>query len=243
MNQPKYRHRWWDALDIAICMLILFGLILPTIREDRDRGPRRAQCHYNLKQLSLATINFETSKKQLPGYQSQFGNNGAPGKIGSWVVSLLPFVEEMALRDVWDDASLQRQWEAEYTGAVKTETFYPAIPVLICPHDISKDYIRAPLSYLANTGFYLRPQDPALQLQAYANITDPSEQSSIAQRSANGVFANGLPATVVDPRTGNLCTVFGTAKSPIRSRDLKDGLSSTIVFSEGLGKRSWSDIS
>ncbi|MFO0942799.1 MAG: DUF1559 domain-containing protein [Pirellulales bacterium] len=35
---------------------------------------------------------------------------------------------------------------------------------------------------------------------------------------------------------------FGVAK-PINSRDFKDGLSSTIIFAENTGSRSWADVS
>ena len=44
---------------------ILVALLLPAIQAAREAA-RRARCSNNLKNLSLAVLNFESGKKRLP---------------------------------------------------------------------------------------------------------------------------------------------------------------------------------
>lgn len=260
METPKSaRTKWLEAIVLCICILIAFGLLLPAVQNDRDRSARRTQCANNLKQLSLATSNFEISKKSYPSIQSRFATQDGRGKLGTWVVSLLPYIEEQKLRDRWDDVTMQEQWEVEFCNLKKSSsTFYPQLDTLVCNQNITNQSMAAPLSYLANAGLYIRfdlPEtegrasqepalrDPVLDLEAYQGVTDASQLSTIAQRPANGVFANSIPKQVYHPRTKLDETCFGVASAPVRSRDFKDGLSSTILFAENLGQRSWADVS
>ncbi len=260
METPKTtRTKWLEAIVIFICILIALALLMPAIQNDRDRGSRRAQCANNLRQLGLATTNFETSKKVLPSIQSSFATQDGRSKLGSWVVSLLPMIEEQELRDRWDDVAMQGQWEQEFRSLNKSSsTFYPKLGALVCSQDNTKESIVAPLSYLANAGLYIRfdlPEsegrtnsdpklrDPVLDLEVYQGVSDASQLSSIAQRPANGLFVNAIPKQVYNPRTKIDETCFGVASKPVRSSDCKDGLSKTILFAENLGQRSWADVS
>lgn len=260
METPKTtRTKWLEAIVICVCVLIAFALLMPAVQNDRDRGSRRAQCVNNLKQLSLATTNFETSMKVLPSIQSSFATQDGRGKLGSWVVSLLPMIEEQELRDRWDDVAMQEQWEKEFRSLKKSSsTFYPRLESLVCSSDNTKESIAVPLSYLANAGLYVRfdlPEsegranpdptlrDPVLDLAAYQGVTDASQLSSIAQRPANGLLVNSIPKQVYNPRTNIDEKCFGVTSAPVRSKDCKDGLSKTILFAENLGQRSWADVS
>ncbi len=260
METPKAaRTKWLEAIVLCICLLIAFGLLMPAVQNDRHRSARRAQCANNLKQLSLATTNFETSKKSFPSIQSRFATQDGRGKLGTWVVSLLPYIEEQELRDRWDDVTMQEQWEVEFRNLKKSSsTFYPRLETLVCNQNNTKQSIAAPLSYLANAGLYIRSdlpetegranqvlalRDPVLDLEAYQGVADASQLSTISQRPANGVFANSIPKQVYNPRTKFDEICFGVASTPVRSRDCKDGLSSTILFAENLGQRSWANVS
>lgn len=245
MDTPKStRTRWLELIAIAACLLIVIAIVLPAIQGSRDVHRGRTICMNNLKQLSLAVTTFEIGHKRLPGIQGSFAASGSRGKLGSWVVSLLPFIELQQLRDQWDDPTKQQQWETDFTNLSSSSSkFYPEIAELFC--DKSKPSIQAPLSYLANAGLYIRFEsgiDPVLGLEPYQDITDASDQSAIAQRSANGAFANLLPKLVYNPRTKSDEMSFGVAK-PISSRDFKDGVSNTILFAENSGNRSWADVS
>ncbi len=84
------RQRWLSVTTLILCIGILWGLLMPAVNT-HPRGTRRTQCTNNIKNFALATVNFETTKKQYPGYQASFGKDAnGKGKIGSWAVALLP---------------------------------------------------------------------------------------------------------------------------------------------------------
>jgi Protein of unknown function (DUF1559) len=239
-----HRQRRWGLLVLIACAIVGLGLLLPAIRFERDRPGRRTQCANNLKQCGLATIGFETTKKKFPGIQSLFSSNQDRGKLGTWVVSILPYVEEQILADLWDTPANQDQWEAEWLQATtdNTSQFYPSLPSLRCPNDGESYDELGITNYIANAGFYLRTDDRALGLPNYKDVSDDSQRSTIAQRSANGIFVNLLPANVYDPRTKQSQAVFGVAK-PIKPSEIRDGTSSTIAFTESTIGRPWKSVS
>lgn len=239
--------RWpklFELFVLAACVILLAGLFLPAVNY-RPRSARRTQCANALKNLALATANFETAKNRYPGYQQQFGIvDGQGAKIGSWFVAIMPYVEQQALRDLWDDRQEQEMWRLAAKGdETQLARFYPAIPWLHCASDPTPTAKFGPISYVANTGFYLLPNDAALGLEAYTPAQSDSERSTISQRPANGIFNNQLPVQVLDPITGKSIAVFGPADQTVSSADVRDGLSNTLLFAENTGSLSWRDTS
>ncbi len=247
------RQNWLGVLAIIVCIGIIWSLLMPVVQ-----GPnrsRRSQCLNNLKNFSLATLNFETIKREYPGYQALFGQArfglpevGLPedssAKIGSWVVHLLPMLEQQTLRDLWDDPMTNDEWTQAVRGQnnAALQKFYPPLALLNCPVDRVERTAYASTSYVANTGFHLVRRDPALQFEWYASAADDSARSTVSQRAANGVFVNRLGSEVVDPLSGEAVKVFGNAAA-VRAADMKDGASQTILFSENCNKLSWSTFS
>jgi Protein of unknown function (DUF1559) len=139
---------------------------------------------YNVRQLSMAVTNFETGKKKFPGIQSSFTVQQDRGKLGPWVVSLLPLIEEQALKDLWDSPNLQEQWEQEWlSNPANDSKFYPQLPKLLCPRSIDIDSEPSLTSYFANAGFYLLRNDPVLGLPIYKACGDTA-------------FSYGLPISI-----------------------------------------------
>ncbi|MDX1929197.1 MAG: DUF1559 domain-containing protein [Pirellulaceae bacterium] len=239
------RRRWLDAIALILCIGMIWGLSMPAVVVNREAA-RRAQCTNNVKNLALATVNFEITQKQYPGYQALFGNrDDGSAKTGSWAVALLPLLEQSELRDTWDDPTTHESWQAAVRDKdeQKLQAFYPAVQVFICAEDLSQKAKFGALSYGVNAGLHLLPNDPALGLSQYANAGDASEHSSISQRSENGVFANRAGPNVVDPHTGLSTQVFGYHADRIQSQNLRDGLSQTFLFSENCSSLSWLDYS
>lgn len=104
-----------ELLVVIAIIGILVALLLPAIQSARESA-RRNQCANNMRQLSLAVLSYESAHKLLPsageaqirGETAKDGSydvlifNPLRGKRFSWIVEILPFVEEQSLYDKFD---------------------------------------------------------------------------------------------------------------------------------------------
>lgn len=229
-----------ELLVVIAIIGVLVGLLLPAVGAARNAA-RNAQCKNNVRQLALAIQNFETNKQRYPGLQNDFAAvSPADKKAGTWAVALFPFIEEVALKDVWDDQGTNAAWFA--TAAPHTwnpastlaniDTFYPNIPLFNCPQDfLNTDEENARNSYALNAGFVpiFFSSSIANDLGYSGGYTEPDSIRS--QRSQNGVFTNQAKNT------------FGYISAPSRSSNVRDGLSQTIAMAENLQATPWSYVS
>ena len=102
-----------ELLVVIAIVGILVALLLPAVQQAREAA-RRMQCTSHLKQLALATLNYEDTNGLLPPcgmvedktliYNGQeypvFDQRS--GKMFSWAVLLLPFLEETSLYSQFD---------------------------------------------------------------------------------------------------------------------------------------------
>ena len=64
-----------ELLVVIAIIGILVALLLPAIQAAREAA-RRSQCINNIRQVGIAMMNFETSKKRLPnGATQRYGND------------------------------------------------------------------------------------------------------------------------------------------------------------------------
>lgn len=84
-----------ELLVVIAIIGILVGLLLPAVQAAREAA-RRIQCSNNLKQLALASHNYESAHKRFPGPadDSLYGY--------SYQAKLLPFVEQSNLHNLID---------------------------------------------------------------------------------------------------------------------------------------------
>lgn len=90
-----------ELLVVIAIIGILVALLLPAIQAAREAA-RRAQCQSNLKQICLATLNYETQTKKLPPSKWIELVDGKTVVAHSTMSYLLQYVEEEALADKWD---------------------------------------------------------------------------------------------------------------------------------------------
>jgi len=78
----------------------LVGLLLPAVQSVRETA-RRTQCANHLRQLGLAILHYETTRKLLPTGRTTRDPDGY-----GWTFRLLPYLEEQAIFDAWVPAAL-----------------------------------------------------------------------------------------------------------------------------------------
>lgn len=109
----KSRRRGFTLVELLVVIAIigvLIGLLLPAIQAAREAA-RKNQCTNKLKQIGLGLQQHEGAQKKLPPLTSTNVNYAQPGnnqatvsattqQAGfSWIVKILPFMEERALFD------------------------------------------------------------------------------------------------------------------------------------------------
>jgi len=100
-----------ELLVVVAIIGILVAMLLPAVQAARESA-RRIQCANNLKQIALATLNYESALQSLPPsglvrlrHDAEFDIdvfNPFGGKQISWGVLILPYIENVALADQFD---------------------------------------------------------------------------------------------------------------------------------------------
>jgi len=107
-----------ELLVVIAIIGILIALLLPAVQAAREAA-RRASCSNNIKQLGLALLNYESANQVLPCASvvivradlASAGNGCSAYNRQSWMVTLLPFIEQ---------TSLYLQYNPMYPGQGRT---------------------------------------------------------------------------------------------------------------------------
>ncbi|MBX3421232.1 MAG: DUF1559 domain-containing protein [Pirellulaceae bacterium] len=201
---------------------VLVGLLLPAVNAAREAS-RRTSCSNNIRQIAMAAINYETTKKKLVPYQDDFGPSSAP-KRGSWAVSLLGGIEQQPIRDEWDDGAIQPG---------NNDRLRPNIPLFQCPSDNdNNDESYARNSYAINVGHLWELMDIMNRLPMLDYVDDSV---------ANWKHLNTVNATQIDNSISynHAKGSEGFQSKGLQSGGIKDGNSNTLWFAENLQADSW----
>ena len=117
-------------------------MLLPAVQQVRAAA-RRTQCMNNLKQMGLAFHNYEGSYGTLPAG----GSYDLGGVGGTWASSILPFIEQQNVYDLFD-------FTQQTKAAVNRAAVESIIPGFICP----SDQVDGPLIGGRN-GHWINPKD------------------------------------------------------------------------------------
>ncbi len=123
-----------ELLVVIAIMAILVALLLPAVQQAREAA-RRTQCKNNMQQLGFALHSYYNSYETLPpGVTNSTGpiKQAADGYHHSWLVSLLPYLDQSVLSknidtklSIYDEANLKAR--------------KVIISIFICPTDPATD--------------------------------------------------------------------------------------------------------
>ena len=192
-----------ELLVVIAIIALLVSMLMPAIHSAREAA-RRIQCANNIRQIGVAVINFDAANRTFPlagivdndaseyCQGAEFCYDGNSGQMFSWVVQILPQLEEQSLYQRFD-----------FSKTVLQQTSDPQaeqIPVFLCPSDS------------ASSRFFSHPE-----------------------LTFSKSFSKGNYAAYVSPYHVENHPAFPGALVANRrqsSKDIKDGLSRTILLSE-----------
>jgi prepilin-type N-terminal cleavage/methylation domain-containing protein/prepilin-type processing-associated H-X9-DG protein len=198
-------HHGFTLIELLVVIFIigaLIALLLPAVQAARETA-RRAQCTNNLKQLALATNNYESVYGTLPRTYFGIGYNDPEVPSGSFFlpsspfVSILPQIEQNALYAATN-------FNKNILHAANATTMATGIRTLLCPSDYDVGVIR---EYPGGPW----PTHVTNPLVAYRSYYTNAGTGLIGN---DGLFRNEPPVT------------------PVRLSEIVDGTSQTILFAE-----------
>jgi prepilin-type N-terminal cleavage/methylation domain-containing protein/prepilin-type processing-associated H-X9-DG protein len=220
-----------ELLVVIAIIGILVALLLPAIQAAREAA-RRAQCQSNIHNAALAVLNYESAKKVFPNGLTY--DPADAGKINildrygpNWIIDILPYMEESALRDSFDPSLFVKPGTAGFrpindnpANAANQKARATPIPSMMCPSD---PYVRAP----------------------YQGTTSKAQEHRHGSNWARANYAASAGRLFIYPGTG----MYGsTADSPawrdpclrgvigpnvgVRVKRITDGTTKTIMLGE-----------
>lgn len=216
-----------ELLVVIAVIGVLVALLLPAVQAARDAA-RRMACSNNIRQLGLATHQFEHARRELPpgltthrarGVTDYFGNTFFP--------YLLPYVEQSALFEQWNfeptlAAAVSNTRDAD-GNATPDAPSAQTVPIFQCPSDILTDG-PVELDYVASgysTGWF--------SISSYVgNGGTHSTYFRDADMQDDGVFY--MTGRLSKPAWWQRNLIANAA--PARFRDVVDGSSHCLMFGE-----------
>jgi prepilin-type N-terminal cleavage/methylation domain-containing protein len=129
-----------ELLVVIAIIGVLVALLLPAVQAAREAA-RRSQCANNMKNIGLALLNHADVKKRLPAAAAAHKAIpfGSRAKGATWVLEILPFIEQQALYNQFD-----KTISVTMSDRAPPDTNGPllgvSLPFLVCPSDNPSAY-------------------------------------------------------------------------------------------------------
>lgn len=191
-----------ELLVVIAIIAVLIALLLPAVQQAREAA-RRSQCRNNLKQLGLAMHNYHDTMSTFP-----------PGGIGQNLWSADPSSTNSANRACWMQQILPYIDQAPLYN-------------LISPYFDGKNSG-------GNTATWLWPGTKTVipVLMCPSDPAGPKQNTYTIPLGFQGNYVANAGSSHFNLNNGNILDGMFYAQSRVRSRDLLDGSSNTLMMSE-----------
>lgn len=162
MLRVKLQRRAFTLVELLVVIAIigiLIGLLLPAVQAAREAA-RRTACSNNLKQIGIATHNFEGTFQRLPSaYENK--STGAYPSVPAWAYRwsaqgmLSPFLEQSNIYDALNlDVPLYLIGQTPQIHPDNAPYIALQVPVFLCPSDDQRPVLEewGSVNYVANWG-------------------------------------------------------------------------------------------
>ena len=213
-----------ELLVVIAIIGILVALLLPAIQAAREAS-RRSQCSSNLRQIGLAVHSYaDVWTSQLPA-----GNWHVT--MGSWLVGLLPYVEQQVPYNLYRDFGACERFDGgfRYGHAINREAVTThQFSVYTCP----SDSVTASPSLYSGITFHN-------YVANYGNTTRGRASPHGTDTQGNPNIWGGAPFVEVICRDIRHAMIEHDGLYPmvVRMQEIRDGLSNTLLFSETIQGR------
>ncbi|MDO4585447.1 MAG: DUF1559 domain-containing protein [Planctomycetia bacterium] len=210
-----------ELLVVIAIIGMLVGLLLPAVQQAREAA-RVMQCNNNLRQMALAALNHEATTGAFPsgGWIHKWEGDPDFGlgdkQPGSWMYSILPFLEQQALWELGADGNMEIDATIKSANVTRAQT---PVSVFYCPS-------RRPCrTYHGAVGGY--------NCNGINNISAKTEYNACVGDGYSPVstdlktYEEALAAVIKYGKTG-----ITYAKSKTQMGEIRDGTSNTFLYGE-----------
>ncbi|MEM6777087.1 MAG: DUF1559 domain-containing protein [Planctomycetota bacterium] len=138
----KRHQRAFTLIELLVVIAIigvLVGLLLPAVQAAREAA-RRMSCSNNVKQVGIALHSYHGTFRRFPPAngmkapsKSLPGGVGLPKDATSWMLAIMPYLEQSAIFDRWQfGATAHHPTDNLYSGPNR-ELLDDVVPTYLCP--------------------------------------------------------------------------------------------------------------
>ena len=237
LSKTRRRKQGFTLIELLVVIAIiavLVSLLLPAVQQAREAA-RRTQCRNNLKQIGLALHNYLDSYRVFPpGGTHDFNDEDSLVNLAvhsnaawAWGASILPQVDQANLFNTLNvnGQMLDQVLRLAVSDPPTQALVYSSVPAYRCPSDTAPDlntWRVLPNAYYGGSGINGR-NSPQGGFVASSNY--------VANHGTRWVLPFQYFLQGMDP--------YGVfwIDSTLSQRDVRDGLSNTIL----IGERNWAN--